>query len=39
MHKVNFKIKWKLHAVINQAKSIHYSLFDYESHYPMIFKL
>lgn len=39
MHKVNFKIKWKIHGLINQTKSINYTMFDYETHYPMIFKL
>lgn len=39
MHKVNLKIKWKIHALINQTKSINYSMFDYETQYPMIFKL
>lgn len=32
-------LKWKIHAVINQTKGINYSMFDYETHYPMIFKL
>lgn len=33
------KLNEEIHTVINQTKSINYSMFDYEIHYPMIFKL